>query len=55
MKQASLLLSLTLICISNLAFAQSSLRMLVDPNYAVLEKFPKYNRLLPYSVWRLRE
>jgi tetratricopeptide (TPR) repeat protein len=42
MKQASLLLSLTLICISNLAFAQSSLRMLVDPNYAVLEKFPEY-------------
>jgi tetratricopeptide (TPR) repeat protein len=48
MKQASLLLSLTLICISNSAFAQgglggNSLQMLVDPNYALLEKFPEYN------------
>jgi tetratricopeptide (TPR) repeat protein len=42
MKQVSLLLSLTLVCISSSAFAQSSLRMLVDPHYALLEKFPEY-------------
>jgi len=47
MKPASLLMLFTLLCISNSAFAQgglggSSLNMLVDPNYALLEKFPEY-------------